>query len=460
MCVPLLCHSACALSPCWKLILHQETYTFPVDVRLYTMNDKRSIMALYNPSSRENFISKMFAEDLGFPIPEPPNKICVIWSSSSLRRFNEKTTFVIAGPASFKLLFGREVRTLRQGASPKNRSLETEKGQQPRAISFMEGMRIGLLYQLELDDSDESEAGILQRGPTLADVEGRLQSDRSEYSTVMQKYLKDLKEVEQVDSTMDGTVAPITDTLRSARTHQNGLPFLESGGLDRDQGCSSPRKPALSTGSTTTPSVQGSAGVQTNRYAVLGSLDSSFPSKPTTSSKKPKKKRKTPSKKLGQNSGDPQRSIPDQSLPMTVAETQAFPYTPRYIADSNSKPSSSHHLFPPKCPSPEPSSESRQGNYFCTDTTSPVDFSKSLSENYISFSRGHHRNGEDVIPRSSKAYQDNLRDDRGNALHPEIPESSRWRGLKGAHGTNLGDDEQRRDTQGRSRRKTESKKRK
>jgi hypothetical protein len=153
-------------------------------------------MALHNPSSRENHISRIFATDLGYPIPEPPAtpSVQIPWSSLSLQRYNEKTTFMIAGPASFKL-FGREDEAPRYGATRTHQSHGgNDKVEAPKPISFKEGIRKGLLYQVEVDDSDSLEAAHVKRGPKLADVEARLQPDQSSLSP-MEKYFQELHNV-------------------------------------------------------------------------------------------------------------------------------------------------------------------------------------------------------------------------------------------------------------------------
>jgi hypothetical protein len=228
-------------------------------------NKKRSIMAFHNPSSPENHISRGFATHLGFPIPEPPDipSVEVSWSSSSLQRLDETTRFMVVASESFKLLFGREGKMPQHGASIIQQShWGKDKKEQSRSISFREGVKSGILYPLELGDSDSLESGNGQRGPKVADVEARLQSDHSFVSSsLLERYFE---QADDADSTTDAW-----ETAQKDRTRG-----LASESWKHGQQYVSPRKLVLSTGPTTATAIQASATPSANPYAVLRSLNS------------------------------------------------------------------------------------------------------------------------------------------------------------------------------------------
>jgi hypothetical protein len=411
-------------------------------------------MALHNPSSRENHISRIFAIDLGFPIPEPPDipSVEVSWSSSTLRRFDETTTFMVAGPASFKLLFGREERTLQRGTSRKNRSRRgKDKVEQSRSISFRDGIKSGLLYQVELADSDSLESGASQWGPKLADVEARLQSDHSVSTSMLEKYFEPVEDVHSttdsepahksfeqagnLGSTTDSWVHSTCETIEMAQA--DGTHELHVAKGNREHAYAVARKTVLAAGPATATAVQTSATPPANRYAVLEYLPPDSPN--TSSSKKQRKKRKSPSKKVSQTTegeAQTQPRISDHSDPMS---TSSYAPVLRDVPGPDLRLSSTQH---PEARN-SASSESGQSNFVYSSKAGPSNLSRSPEEHYtpctspeehyISYPREsyeyneYYNHGTDIIPRSSKtSFQDDFEENPESDLQHEMPESSPW----------------------------------
>jgi hypothetical protein len=395
----------------WTLTSHQETYTFAADVK-DSKNKKRSIMAFHNPSSPENHISRGFATDLGFPIPEPPDNpsVEVSWSSSSLQRLNETTRFMVAKSESFKLLFGREDKMQWHRASIKQHSYGgKDKMAQFRPISFREGTKSGILWPLELADSDSLESGSGRRGPKVADVEARLQSDHSfASSSLLERYFE---QAEDGDSTTNAWETAHIHRTRGPESWKHGQQYVP------------PRKPATAIQASATPSA--------NPYAVLRSLNSD--SSNTSSSKKQKKKRKGP-KKLNQLA---ERKVERDQLPINYVDDVttargkiASTYnTPIPLYDSGSDVNIISHLYL------DTSSESGQtpsvfssavGTSTHALSTSPEDnYTASTFPKVRSITSGfggkeYHGQGEERIPRSSKNFEGEFEENQEAELQPEI----------------------------------------
>lgn len=378
-------------------------------------NKKRSIMALHNPSSRENHISKMFADDLGLPISNPPDVpyVQVSWSSSNLQRYNETTIFMVAGPASFKLLFGREDGVSQYEASSKHHSLGgKDKMGRSKPIPFKEGIKIGLLYKVELDDSDGSEAEKVHRGPKLADVEARLQSDYTLSLSPLEKYVK---EHGYAEPAIGKTLFLADNDVISAKSDRTP-------GSDAENWThTSPRKGMLPTSSASTSAIP----VYTNPFAVLAG--------PSLSSSK-KKKRKGSSKKSSQNleqEVDTQRLVPGRNLPVTdMGSTLPSAYTASFCGrGSNLSLPSSQPLDSTN--SHEASSESGRSNINYTTQKSCLTFA---GEQFFSrypalpskYDETRYNGNKERIPRSSKTFTSKFEKDPETTLQLKQPKSSAW----------------------------------
>ncbi|KAH8593744.1 hypothetical protein B0O99DRAFT_626052 [Bisporella sp. PMI_857] len=151
-----------------------ESYTFPI-----TIADRHgkllTIMALYNSSSLNDYMSLYFANRLELSSSKLDSSnasyVVTTWSSPKLGRYGQRTTFLISEKGNFKILFGRRTGAERTDeVRGDNRKDPMDKSRV--LISFDKGIKEGLLYRVVLSDGEPS-------GSSLADVEARLQPEEA-----------------------------------------------------------------------------------------------------------------------------------------------------------------------------------------------------------------------------------------------------------------------------------------
>lgn len=274
----------------WRLIDHQESYTFPIDIEDCS-GEYLAIMALYNKHSPENYISLPFAKKVGFPIHKDDSSNCsyivITWSNRKLGRYRQQTKFIIAENGKFKILFGRET------DANKERSKTMNKGKGRTIISFQEGINLGLLYRVVLSDGEPS-------GSSLADVEARLQPEQP----IPRHHLPFLREESSNPSSgNDKTQMPLM-----LKKYLNQDPNSPAQATPTTPQVSSPEKGSameklqetLETLRTTVKTMPSATPAET--AGTGASQNSGGPSTQESTSKEPKPKKKSHSRKPSQKS--------------------------------------------------------------------------------------------------------------------------------------------------------------